>query len=285
MPNVRFAFRANPRSHLFPQAQGAAEAAEIAAAHGKFWEMHDALFQAKDGDLSRPRLTALAREIGLDAGSFDRDLDAGVYKAAVHAQEISGWHSHVLSTPTFFINGLRFDDSLDRLPNAVTRAQRQAESLREVFREARVRSTEHPRRQLISIGPHELVADLPADEDGQDTGPSPHDLLLAALGACTSMTIQWWAQHHRLKLEHVDVRLSQSRTEQGHLFRCSIEVTGDLTEAELAQLKHAAEVCPVARTLTHGVAVEARVVADRRVEEAGEESFPASDPPPWTSGR
>jgi uncharacterized OsmC-like protein/predicted DsbA family dithiol-disulfide isomerase len=284
MPEVRFVFRANPRSHLFPQAEPAAEAAEFAGAHGKFWEMHDRLFEAKEGDLSRARLVAMAGEVGLDVASFARELDAGTYKAAVHAEEVSGWHSHVLSTPTFFINGIRFDDSIDRLANAVVRANRQAESLQATFREARVRSTEHPRKQIISIGRHEIVADLQADEEGEDAGPGPHDFLLVALGACTAMTVQWWAQHHRMNLEHVGVRLTQSRSEQGHLFRVSVDVTGDLSEADRAQLQHAADACPVARTLTHEIAVETRIRVDRRVDEAGEESFPASDPPPWTGG-
>lgn len=283
MPEVCFVFRVNPRSHVFPDAQAAAEAAESAAAQGKFWEMHDRLFEG-DG-LSRPQLVAAARDVGLDLARFERDLDSGALRAVVRAQEVSGWRSHVLSTPTFFINGVRFDDAVERLPDALSRAARQAASLHAVFREARVRSTERPRRQLINIGPHELAADLPADEDGDDSGPSPHDLLLAALGACTAMTVQWAAQKYKLPLEHVDVRLSQSRTASGHLFRVFLTLNGDLSEADRARLAHAAEACPVARTLTHDIAVETPVSVDRSVEDASRDSFPASDPPPWTAGR
>jgi len=283
-PEVRFAFRANPRSHLFPDAEPAAEAAESAAAHGKFWEMHDRLFEGDDG-VARPRLVALARELGLDVALFERDLDTRAFREAVRRQEVSGWHSHVLSTPTFFINGVRFDDSLERLPEAVARAKRRAGPLHHVFRPAHVRSSESRRRQLITVGPHDLVADLPAEDDGTDAGPGPYDLLAAALGACTAMTVQWTAEKHHLPLDHVEVRMTQSRTPAGHLFRRSITLAGALTEAQRLQLEHAAEACPVARTLTHGIAVETRASVDRSVDDASEGSFPASDPPPWTTGR
>lgn len=283
-PDVRFVFRANPRSHLYSEAEAVAEAAEIAAAQGTFWKMHDRLFEADQG-LSRPQLVAAARDIGLDTAAFERDLDSGAYRRAVRAQEVSGWHSHVLSTPTFFINGVRFDDSLDRLAAALAREGRFAASLHAVFRPGHAGSTERPRRQLVTVGPHQIVADLPADEDGDDAGPSPHDLLIAALGSCIAMTVQWSAQKHKLALEHVEVRLTQSRTADGHLFRVSVVLSGDLNDADRAQLQHAAEACPISRTLTHGIAIETRVSVDRSVEDAGRESFPASDPPPWTSGR
>jgi uncharacterized OsmC-like protein/predicted DsbA family dithiol-disulfide isomerase len=260
MPEVRFVFRANPRSHLFADAEPAAEAAELAAAAGKFWPMHDRLFEA-EGGLARARLVEHARAIGLDPARFEEALAAGSSRAAVHAQEVSGFHSHVLATPTFFINGIRFDDSLDRLEAAVARAQRRAEPLHATFREARVRSTERPRRQVVTIGPHEIVSDLPPDEDGDDAGPGPYDLLLAALGACTAMTVQWWGQRHGATIRSVEVRLSQSRTERGHLFRRSVMIDGDLGEAERAQLQHAAEACPIARTLARGMTIETRVSA------------------------
>jgi uncharacterized OsmC-like protein/predicted DsbA family dithiol-disulfide isomerase len=260
MPDVRFVFRANPRSHLFRDAEPAAEAAEIAAGQGKFWEMHDRLFES--AGVSRPELVAAARDVGLDAAAFERELDAGTARAAVRAQEVSGWHSHVLSTPTFFVNGVRFEDSLDHLGDAVSRAQRRAQPLHAVFREARVRSTDRPRRQIVTIGPHEIVADLPPDERGDDAGPGPHDLLLAALGSCTAMTVQWSADKHHIPLTGVEVKLTQSRTPKGHLFRCSVSLAGDLTEAQRAQLQHAAEACPVARTLTGEIAIETRVTLD-----------------------
>jgi len=256
-PDVRFVFRANPRSHLFPDAEPAAEAAEAAGAQGKFWEMHDRLFGSGEG-LSRERLIAMAHDLGLDVARFERERDAGTHRPAVRAQEISGFHSHVLATPTFFINGIRYEDSPDLLPAAVARAERLAEPLHHVFREARARSTEGRRRQLVTVGPNEIAADLPVSDDGADSAPGPYDLLLAALGACTAMTVQWAAEKHHLPLRHVEVHLSQSRTPADHVFRVSVALDGALTLAHAAQLQHAAAACPVAKTLTREITIDTR---------------------------
>lgn len=108
---LRLVFRHSPRSNTHPHAQHAAEAAEAAGAQGKFWEMHDCLFEHQnalgDGDL-----LAHAAALGLDAARFGNDLRTHAFASSVHAQAATGAHS-VLATPTFFINGVRFDDNPD----------------------------------------------------------------------------------------------------------------------------------------------------------------------------
>jgi formate-nitrite transporter family protein len=109
---LRFVFRNFPLAEAHPHAQRAAEAAEAAAAQGKFWEMHDVIFEHQlhlsDADLIR-----YATTLGLDAGRMKNELDAGTYAERVQADVSSGARSGVNGTPTFFINGKRYDGPWD----------------------------------------------------------------------------------------------------------------------------------------------------------------------------
>ena len=109
---LRFVFRNFPITTAHPHAEQAAEAAEAAAAQGKFWQMHDLLYenQRRLGDQD---LSAYAARLGLDVDRFDRELSEHVHAARVHEDFMSGVRSGVNGTPTFYINGARHDDSYD----------------------------------------------------------------------------------------------------------------------------------------------------------------------------
>jgi protein-disulfide isomerase len=105
---LRFVFRNFPLSELHPHAESAAETAEFAGAHGKFWEMHDLLFENQER-LSEPLYLGLAKELSLAPEALRQALEGGKYKARVRADFSSGVRSGVNGTPTFFINGKRHD--------------------------------------------------------------------------------------------------------------------------------------------------------------------------------
>jgi protein-disulfide isomerase len=109
---LRFVFRNFPLSESHPHAQHAAEAAESAGAHGRFWEMHDTLFEHQRALLDR-HLVEYATSVGLDPTVFEEELRSHAHKARVREDFMSGIRSGVNGTPTFFINGVRFDDSWD----------------------------------------------------------------------------------------------------------------------------------------------------------------------------
>jgi protein-disulfide isomerase len=105
---LRFVFRHFPITDSHPDAAHAAEASEAAAAQGKFWEMHAMLFEHQD-DLGRRALHAYAQEIELDVKRFDDEMKAHVYAERVREDVSAGARSGVNGTPTFFINGERYD--------------------------------------------------------------------------------------------------------------------------------------------------------------------------------
>jgi len=107
-----FVFRNFPLSEGHPHAQHAAEAAEGAAVQERFWEMHDTLYENQQA-LEDSDLVGYAEALGLDASQFEDELRRHAYKARVRQDFMSGVRSGVNGTPTFFINGVRFDDSWD----------------------------------------------------------------------------------------------------------------------------------------------------------------------------
>ena len=110
--DLRFVFRNFPLSEMHPHAQHAAEAAEAAAVDGRFWEMHDALFEHQHA-LDDRHLIEYATAIGLDGAGFRERLASRAHAARVREDFLSGVKSGVNGTPTFFINGTRYDDSWD----------------------------------------------------------------------------------------------------------------------------------------------------------------------------
>jgi protein-disulfide isomerase len=110
--DLRFVFRHMPLSELHPYAELAAEAAEAAGAQGKFWEMHDALFEHQE-ELGPVLVTALAKRLHLDTFRFEEDLISRRFRDHVKRDFIGGVRSGVNGTPTFFINGERYDGMLN----------------------------------------------------------------------------------------------------------------------------------------------------------------------------
>lgn len=109
---LRFVFRNFPLAEIHPNAQHAAETAEAAAAQGKFWPMHDRLFERQFA-LDDANLLEYAADLGLDAGRVGAELAAGTHRARVRDDFMSGVRSGVNGTPTFFVNGGRHDGGYD----------------------------------------------------------------------------------------------------------------------------------------------------------------------------
>jgi protein-disulfide isomerase len=107
---LRFVFRNFPLAESHPHARLAAQAAEAAGAQGKFWEMHDMLFEHQDA-LEAQDLIGYAKSLGLDTAQFARDLETGKYEKRVRDDFRNGVRSGVNGTPTFFVNGNRYDGS------------------------------------------------------------------------------------------------------------------------------------------------------------------------------
>jgi protein-disulfide isomerase len=112
-PRLRFVFRNFPITTSHPHAEQAAEAAEAADAQGRFWDMHDHLYEHQR-QLENDDLLGYAADLGLDAQRFADELAQHVHAPRVREDFMSGVRSGVNGTPTFYINGIRHDASYDQ---------------------------------------------------------------------------------------------------------------------------------------------------------------------------
>jgi putative redox protein len=130
--------------------------------------------------------------------------------------------------------------------------------------------------QRVEVRDHELVADEPLEGGGADLGPNPYELLLAALGSCTAMTVRLYAQRRGWPLEGITVVLQHERvhaldcanceTREGSLDKVTkrLSLTGPLSAEQRERLGQIAERCPVQRTLQHPLVVEQHLLVDPR---------------------
>ena len=125
---LRFVFRNFPVRSMHPHAEHAAEAAEGAAVQGKFWEMHDQLYEHQNA-LEDDDLRDYADALDLDSEQFARELHEHVHEERVEEDIISGARSGVNGTPTFFINGERFDGNWTDVDVFVSAIEERIQSL------------------------------------------------------------------------------------------------------------------------------------------------------------
>jgi putative redox protein len=120
-----------------------------------------------------------------------------------------------------------------------------------------------PLAVAIEVSGHHLTGDEPVAQGGRNLGPTPYDLLTAALGECTAMTIRWYAMRQGWPVEHVHVEVSHGKKMQSGSdqmideFRKTISITApDLADEQISKLHEIAAKCPVHKTLTGSIRIE-----------------------------
>ncbi|MGO4474847.1 OsmC family protein [Massilia sp. 2TAF26] len=117
-----------------------------------------------------------------------------------------------------------------------------------------------PLQQVIEIGPHRLLTDLPPALGGEDSGPEPHDLLAAALAACTTLTVSLYAKRKGYALDEVRVSIRHGQEGEAYTLHRSIHYVGALSEEEKQRLTDIANKCPVHKTLSGQIQITTEAI-------------------------
>lgn len=108
-------------------------------------------------------------------------------------------------------------------------------------------------RHLISVRQHLIPTDVDANDGGTDSGPDPHDLYDAALGACKALTVLWYANKKGIAVENIQVTIDRDKTQERagtYKLAAVLSVTGNLTDAQRRELLSVADKCPIHKLMT-----------------------------------
>jgi putative redox protein len=124
------------------------------------------------------------------------------------------------------------------------------------------------RQQVVIDGQHRLITDEPERLGGDGSGPAPHELFPAALAACISTTLVMYARTKGWDLEDVNVAVDYDHRSTPRRFDVTIELGGELSEAQLERLERVARSCPLRRSIEAGIEFEETL--EHRVSAAGQ---------------
>jgi putative redox protein len=150
--------------------------------------------------------------------------------------------------------------------------------------------TKHYATRIIVSG-HAIIADEPKSNGGGNVGPDPYDLLLSSLAACTAITLRMYAERKEWALRAIAVDLHFVRQNKEERIERKITLDGELNHEQRARIAEIAEKTPVTLTLKRGLPIATELTPagtsvmpgiEQRLDEALDESFPASDPPAVT---
>ena len=127
--------------------------------------------------------------------------------------------------------------------------------------QAKVRGAGGAMSQTVEIRTHLFKSDVPASEGGEDAGPTPHELLAAALACCTAMTLRVYSKRKQWPLTDCEVTVAIDHIEGVSVFSRKIKLVGSLDEEQHARLLKIADACPVHKTLSAQIEIRTELLA------------------------